>query len=279
MVKIPKISRRKFVIDLFTLTTATFALDAFWLEKYFIEINEFFIKDANRWSDNLKIIQVSDLHIQSLKRNHKNLAKQINKEQPHLILFTGDSIDRFKGHQVFNSFLSLIDHNIKKIAILGNREYDRGVNIEELAANYKKHNGELIVNDSRRIDFEGTSVSITGVDDFVAGNADYKEALSKFQPADHHIVLTHCPEHRDIIKNQMNNIPIDFILSGHTHGGQIKIMGYAPFTPDGSGKYINGWYKESIPQLYVSKGIGTTAFPIRFGSRAEIAIFNLKRNS
>ncbi|MEO8794733.1 MAG: hypothetical protein ABI390_04650, partial [Daejeonella sp.] len=133
--------------------------------------------------------------------------------------------------------------------------------------------------DSRRIDFEGTSVSITGVDDYIAGNADYEKALSKFQPADHHIVLTHCPQHRDIIKTQMNNVPIDFILSGHTHGGQVKILGYAPFTPEGSGKYINGWYKNSVPQLYVSKGIGTTAFPIRFGSRAEIAIFNLKKNS
>jgi uncharacterized protein len=275
MFKVPKISRRQFVIDIFTLTSAVFVLDAFFLEKYFIETNEFYLGGVDSDSSKLKLIQVSDLHIRAIGRNHRNLAEKINKLKPHLILFTGDSIDRYKSQKVFDEYLSLFDHSIKKVAILGNREYDRGVIIQELADIYKKHNGELLINDSRRYEFGKTSISITGVDDYVAGTADFEKAIKNYLPADHHVILTHCPLHRDIIKQQLENISVDFVLSGHTHGGQIKILGYAPFTPDGSGHYVNGWYKENSPHLYVSKGIGTTAFPIRFGSRAEIAVFNL----
>ena len=88
------------------------------------------------------------------------------------------------------------------------------------------------------------------------------------------IVLTHCPEHRDIIVQQ-NQLKIDFILSGHTHGGHVNILGFAPFTPRGSGRYIGGWYKDQNPILYVSKGIGTSVIPFRFGARAEVAVFTI----
>ena len=73
----------------------------------------------------------------------------------------------------------------------------------------------------------------------------------------------------------MNGIKADFILSGHTHGGQINLFGYVPFLPKGSGKYLKGWYDEKSPGMYVSKGIGTSIIPARFFARAEIAIFNL----
>ena len=65
------------------------------------------------------------------------------------------------------------------------------------------------------------------------------------------------------------------MLSGHTHGGQVKFLGFAPFTPQGSGRYLNGLYDDYEPKLYVSKGVGTSILPIRFGARAEIAIFDI----
>ena len=82
--------------------------------------------------------------------------------------------------------------------------------------------------------------------------------------------MSHCPEYRDIISREKRNINIDLVLSSHTHGGQITFLGFAPFKPRGSGKYLKGWYKQSEPKMYVSKGIGTSIFPIRFGARAEI---------
>jgi len=192
------------------------------------------------------------------------------------LLLTGDSVDRGSKMDLFDSYLDLFDQGIKKVAILGNREYRRGIDLEKLKDIYHRHNTDLLINDSKIYSFDDNTISITGIDDFVEGKPDFPLAMKKYMPADHHIVLTHCPEHRDTIVKQMGNISIDCVLSGHTHGGQIRILGYAPYKPLGSGSYTSGWYRDHKPHLYVSKGIGTTALPIRFGSRAEIAVFNLK---
>lgn len=274
-----KISRRKFVIDAFTLLTATFVIDAFWLEKYFIETNEFYLGKASRSSNNLKVIQISDLHLQTIQRQHKLLAKKINRIKPDLLLFTGDSVDRGKKLHLFDEYLGHFDQNIQKVAILGNREYKRGISIDELKEIYKKHNTDLLINESKLYVIGDQKISITGIDDLLGGHPDFPLAMKSYRPAHHHIVMTHCPEHRDTILKQKGDIPIDLVLSGHTHGGQIRILGYAPYKPDGSGRYLSGWYEEENPPLYVSKGIGTTALPVRFGSRAEIAIFNLSTNA
>lgn len=116
-----RISRKKFIIDAFTLLAATFALDAFWLEKFFIETNEFYLGNATGKTENLRVIQVADLHLQKIQLQHELLAMRINKIKPDLILFTGDSVDRGSKMDLFNEYLTLFDHNIKKVAILGNR--------------------------------------------------------------------------------------------------------------------------------------------------------------
>lgn len=115
------------------------------------------------------------------------------------------------------------------------------------------------------------------MDDLIAGKADFNMAMEFYQKSDYHVVVTHCHQHRDIIQNQMKDIPIDLILSGHTHGGQLNLFGFAPFTPKGSGRYVSGWYRDKLPYLDVSKGIGTSGIPIRLGSRAEVTVFNFER--
>ena len=113
-------------------------------------------------------------------------------------------------------------------------------------------------------------ISIIGIDDFVGGKANFKKAVGNLKKSGTNIVLSHCPQHRDIIAKQKGNLHIDLVLCGHTHGGQITFLGLAPFKPNGSGKYLKGWYRESDPKMYVSKGIGTSVLPIRFGARAEM---------
>ena len=271
-----KISRRSFIWGGVGVVTTAAAIDSFWFEKVFIELNEFYIGKANSKGNNIKILQISDLHIRSIKPKHTELVKLINKIKPELILLTGDVIDRNKYLKILDEYLAMFDPSIQKTAILGNWECWK-VHPLELLKVYQKHNCELIVNHSFRYVFENTSVSVSGMDDLIAGRADYNMAMEFYQKSDYHVIMTHCPHHRDIIQGQMGNIPIDLILSGHTHGGQINFLGISPFIPEGSGKYISGWYREELPHMYVSRGIGTTGPPIRLGSRAEVTIFNFEK--
>lgn len=267
-------TRRKFIKTGLLASFGFIVVDSFWLERYFIETNEFNLGKSTNDNFDLKVIQISDLHLQTLNGQLKRLAKNINEQKPDLILITGDSLDNKKNAFVLNQFLGLIHHHVKKFAILGNWEYWGDIDLEDLRFIYASHNCELLVNNSRQIYFKDKSISITGIDDYLGGNADINLALKEFKPGDYHIILNHCPEYGDIIAEKLKGkIPYDFMLSGHTHGGQINIMGFVPFKPQGSGKYLKGWYHDK--NIYVSKGIGTSILPARFMARAEIAVFKL----
>lgn len=274
------ISRRKFLTRTALAIGAIFLTDSFWFEKYAIETKEFFLGNSSKDASNIKIIQISDLHLKSIGYQHRNLAENINQIQPDLLIITGDSIEKARRLGLLNDFLMLIDNKIPKVAIMGNWEYFGFVDKKALAKIYSNHNCDLLLNENKRYILKNKSFSITGVDDYVTGNADVATAMKNHQKSDYHLVLNHCPAYtKEIIEHQRAyNHEVDYIFSGHTHGGQINLLGFAPFLPFGSGKYVKGWYQENKddPKMYVSKGIGTTFLPLRFGSRAEIALFHFQ---
>ncbi|RZK42425.1 MAG: metallophosphoesterase [Pedobacter sp.] len=269
-------SRRKFIASGMLALTGLSLANAFWFEKTFVEINEFFIGQATKEKDNIKVLQVSDIHLQSVSDSLRKLCKKINQLKPDLIVFTGDAVDKANNLPLLDKLLSLINKDIRKTAILGNWEYWGKIDLEKLNRIYEKHNGVLLVNDTKQYVIKDKTLSITGVDDFLGGTADIRKALVNYRKSDCHIILNHCPQYNEQISDELNkSVAVDFILSGHTHGGQINLFGFIPFLPQGSGKYVKGWYNEISPKVYVSKGIGTSIFPARFGARAEIAMFHI----
>ena len=262
------LTRRKFIKSGVLASIGLVLLDSLWFEKYVIDWNYFDISKNSK--NKIKIIQITDLHIDSVECFHKSIAKKINRLKPDVIFITGDSVDSTEKINLLNEFLKLIDHSIQKYAITGNWEYWGNVNLPMLKETYSNNNCILLINENRNITFRGREISIIGIDDFVGGTANFSKAIENLKRTDTTIVLSHCPEYREVISQEKRNIDIDLVLSGHTHGGQITFLGFAPFKPRGSGRYLKGWYKQTEPKMYVSKGIGTSVFPIRFGARAEV---------
>lgn len=266
-IALQKITRRKLIKRGLLATIGMFLIDVLWFEKYVIDWNFF---DISKKKDKLKIIQLSDLHFDELRSFHKSIAKKINKIKPDVILITGDSVEKTDKIPLLNSFLQLIDVAIPKYAVMGNWEYKGRVAIDKLSSMYSKNNCKLLINQNDTINLKNREIAIVGVGDYISGTADFEKAVKNLKKGETTIVLSHCPQHRDIIKKQQGNLEIDLVLSGHTHGGQVTFLGIAPIIPRGSGRYVKGWYKESEPKMYVSKGIGTSILPIRFGARAEV---------
>ena len=262
------LNRRKFIKRGILATIGFILLDSFWFEKYVIDWNYFDISKSEE--NKIKIIQISDLHFDELRYFHKSIAKKINSLKPDLIFITGDSVDKTEKIDSLNEFLELIDKPIQKYAITGNWEYWGNVNLAKLKNVFSNNNCELLINENRTISLRNREISIIGIDDYVGGNADFIKAIENLKKTETNIVLSHCPQHRDIITTQKGDLEIDLVLSGHTHGGQITFLGIVPFKPQGSGNYLKGWYKESKPKMYISKGIGTSILPIRLGARAEM---------
>ena len=108
------ITRRKFIQSGVLFTAGVAILDAFWVEKYFIDYNEFYLGSATSDKTNIKLVQLSDLHLQSINNQLRNIANRLNVLQPNLILITGDSIDKAENIPLLDEFLQLIDNIFRK---------------------------------------------------------------------------------------------------------------------------------------------------------------------
>jgi uncharacterized protein len=268
-----KTTRRKFIKGGIIAAIGLVLLDIFWFEKYVIDWNYYDISKSDE--NKIKIVQISDLHFDQLRYSHKSIARKINSLKPDFVFITGDSVDTTDKIEALNEFLTLIDKSIKKYAITGNWEYWGNVDLAKLRNTYSENNCELLINENRTVDIRNRKITIIGIDDLVGGNADFGKAIENMEETETNIVLSHCPEHRDIINKQKGRLHIDLILSGHTHGGQINILGFVPFKPIGSGRYLKGWYRDSEPKMYISKGVGTSILPIRLGARAEMVVMDV----
>lgn len=118
------------------------------------------------------------------------------------------------------------------------------------------------------------SLILAGVDDQMEGKPDIHSALKRTSSNRCTLLLSHCPDYADEIKE----LPIDLQLSGHSHGGQIRfpLLGELS-TPPYAQKYVQGLYQisDSALQVYTNRGIGTTILPIRFLCRPELTVIEL----
>jgi predicted MPP superfamily phosphohydrolase len=221
-------------------------------------------------SRRLRIAHVSDLHLYRVGPLEERVLEALHSLAPDLLVITGDSLSAARGEGPLVDFLAACPDVPHRLAILGNWEISSGVPVARLRAHHERHGFDLLVNRSVRVALGDRSVRVTGFDDFRQGRPDPVAALAGEEPCDHHLVLAHCPVHRDKLSLPSEH-PADLVLSGHTHGGQVAPGGVALLTPPGSGRYVAGWYRDGGPPLFVSRGIGTSTVPIRIGSVPELA--------
>jgi uncharacterized protein len=252
--------------------------DALWLEPNRLKVSRYPLKSPAAKATAISMAQISDLHIKQVDRFTRKIAATIDRLNPDIILLTGDIVDRADTLPVLNEFLALLPAKTPKYAILGNWENNVHVDLVALRQTYAAHGGQLLLNESvvhRQADRE---ILLTGLDDTVEGYPDLAKALQGFTPSRNHLILAHAPDQRDRFSPAeqalVEQFQPQYMLSGHTHGGQITFLGFAPVLPRGSGQYVKGWYDEARPQLYVSRGLGGSGTRARLGSTPEIALFD-----
>lgn len=215
----------------------------------------------------IKILQISDLHINKEKQIYNELVSNINSIKPDILLLTGDSIDKRDKIPLLNNFLHDLDRDINKFSVLGNWEHWSQLDINKLKGIYLKNGVELLINEGREIVVKDMRVYIYGTDDLTGGRPN----LDNFNSDNNliHIIMTHSPKYFDYIVEEFpeNNL---LVFSGHTHGGQITFLGKPIFVPQGSGDYLKGIYTVGNKKLYVSKGIGNSQYDIRLFAKPDI---------
>lgn len=261
--------RRRFLAALAGGAFVASGLDAFAIEPGRVTVT----RNAFGSGDGpiLRLVQLTDLHLNGVGNHEAEVAEAVRRLEPDLVLCTGDMIEREEDLDLLDAFLDLLDPDTPKLGIYGNWERWAKIRPEALAAAYEDHDGRLLVNETIVGTRDGRAYAITGLDDLVGGRPDLERATADLEPGPNHLLLEHCPAYRDDITGDRRPA---WMLAGHTHGGQVKLPGWAPVRPRGSGRYLEGWYRDGRPELYVCRGIGTVGIPARFFAPPEVAAFD-----
>jgi len=240
--------------------------------------------------DGFRIAQLSDFHyddyfsVVPLRR----AIGIVNGLQPDLVVLTGDFVTArgvwshvasrrkvksgAKAVEPCAELLSQLRARSGVLAVLGNHdvECDPSHIVEVLEA----HNIPVLQNRSVPFERDGKRLWISGVDDVLVGKPKLDLAL-KGIPADEPVVLlAHEPDFADHAATR----PVDLQLSGHSHGGQIRIPFLPPpFLPALARKYPWGLRQIGRLALYTNIGIGTVDVPMRLGCPPEVTLITLRR--
>ncbi|WP_077309889.1 metallophosphoesterase [Terribacillus halophilus] len=227
----------------------------------------------------LKIVQFSDLHLgyHYSIRKLRRLVRHIQEQQADLIVFTGDFADRpirLKWKQEIVDCLTDLHAPLGKYWIFGNHDYrDES---EAIVAKYMKAGGfTALHNTATLLKREQKHIILAGIDDVIRSTPNLHAATQHSNDDLFTILLAHEPDLADNVKH----LPVDVQLSGHSHGGQVRIPFYGEvIVPPYGRRYPNRYYEIGSRPLhvFVSRGVGTTRMPIRFACPPEISVLTLK---
>lgn len=236
-------------------------------------------------TDEITIVQISDLHNAEFGENQMLLIDKIKKQNPDIIVITGDLIDSY--HPDINNAVNLIS---KAVAIApvyyvtGNHEANAEDSYSELRKELTKYGVNILDNQSEKITLEKQNVYIMGVTDpsfserslYESNKTIIYDAIETTKPAtdDFIILLSHRPELFDVYTSEK----IDLVLTGHAHGGQFRIPFLGGLVAPDQGflpKYDAGIFVEGTTGMIVNRGLGNSIIPIRINNRPEIVVVHL----
>lgn len=252
------------------------------VEEYSIPLAR--VPDAFR---GMRIAQISDIHYLQYTESYfvRDIVDHVNRLKPDMVLMTGDFVtygpSPFSGEseRVFAlrhapecaSILSAIQCPLR-YASLGN--HDEEVNGPAIAGILQEHGLPCLVNTAVPLERDGKRLWVVGLGSVSKQDSKPDQAIpgSAIRDKEAMIVLAHEPD----ILPEIAKYNADLMLSGHTHGGQVRIPFMRPmFLPEYGRIYIEGWFQHGPTHLYVNRGIGTIAAPVRFNCPPEITVFTL----
>ena len=227
----------------------------------------------------LKILHLSDIHGNSPDKMNLDIWPAIEPLAFDMAVITGDLIINDPA-QVYPHLPSIrrLSRRVPVFYVEGNHEM---MFFEEMRDLLKSAGVTVLANERQTWKIGGYGpVSIIGLRDYsVLLMKRLKDSFKLLNACDggFHLVLSHEPQ----IFKFMKDKKLGLVLSGHTHGGQMRIPALPTLYAPGQGlfpKYGDGWYSEGYNKMYVSRGVGVTVFPVRLFNRPEIAVIECVRS-
>lgn len=218
----------------------------------------------------LRLVHLTDLHLRTFDGLARRVAGVAAALEPDLLLLTGDAIDGPAGLHGLDALDRVLGRiGVGGFAVMGNEEYRMAVDPERLRDTYARHGVRLLVNEAAPVETRLGTVAVVGLD---AYHGRPEPRGPNGMRGSRMVVLGHQPWLRYFFPSEDPGVP-HWMVAGHTHGGQVRLPGWVPVVPPGTRETVGGWYRDRLPWLYVSRGIGTSGIPLRLFAPPEIAVF------
>jgi len=236
--------------------------------------------------DGYVVYQVSDLHMRQMGRRERHLKTLLAALPPaDLVAVTGDLVHTPAGIAPFLKLAESFRASDGVYAIFGNSEHKNGVRPYAFSQTLAENGIIPLMNQHVLLSRGGAQIVLAGVDDPVNDKDDTAEALKNAPDDLFTLLLMHSPD--SVAEAVLRGV--DVVLSGHTHGGQVRLPWYGPiYTHSMLGRRMSdGYYsrrrlrrvigiRPGRTQLYVTRGIGISGLALRFLTRPELTILTLR---
>ncbi len=219
--------------------------------------------------EGLRIAALSDFHLYPFTPLSflKRAVEAANSLRPDLTVLLGDFVDQtLEAMDELGPLLGTLNAKLGVFAVLGNHDHRKGAcRVEERLAS---EGIKVLSNRSVLLEWGNARLHLAGVDS-ISGRFDLRSALSGSREDTPTLLLAHEP---DVADAALRDGRVSMQLSGHSHGGQIRVPGLGHYgLPLGARKYPFGSYQLEGLFLHTSRGLGTTGAPIRLGSTPEVS--------
>jgi uncharacterized protein len=245
-----------------------------WFEVNHIELT---LPKLDRAFNGYRIVQISDLHAgDGIDRSQlEKVVDAVNAQHPDLVVITGDHVSRLpRQHIELLDTLAKLHPRDLTISVLGNHDvYNDPTPIRKAI---ERVGITLLENNIYTLKRDLATLHIAGVGDVFTEQDQLDRVLAQLPPTGAAIMLAHEPDFAD---ETAATGRFGLQLSGHSHGGQIRLPIYKGYTPLLARKYPLGRYQVGKMIQYTNRGIGMIKIYARFNCRPEISVFNLVASS
>ena len=226
--------------------------------------------------DGYRIVQISDLHNAEFGKENKKLLETIRSCSPDIIVITGDLVD--SNYTNVERAVAFVNEAVKIAPVYyvtGNHEYWLEPSENEQMMQGILAAGACDLDDEAvRIEKGDSSFMLIGLDDQHLSDETLKNLLQE-QKNELSIVLAHEPQY---LQNYAN-AGADLVLTGHAHGGQIRLPFVGGIVAPDQGflpEYTSGKYNRADTEMIVSRGLGNSIIPVRLFNYPEVVCVELR---
>lgn len=240
--------------------------------------------------DGCRIVHLSDLHNKRFGKWQKRLLACVLACRPDYIMLTGDLADKRRTHdERFLPARELCEGLVKiapVFAAMGNHETEKN-RVEKMTAVLETCGATVLIDKTALLYKNGVSLPVIGLADI---------AVSTERFGNHQGSFTHCTVLKDLyhetgegcailLSHRPHLVPIyraagvPLVLSGHAHGGQIRLPFIGGLLAPEQGlfpKYTSGVHRLGAVTMVISRGLGNSLFPFRIFNRPEVVCLQLK---